>query len=82
MRQGKDRLIGELLFHTKTGNKAPVRVYRGDGIFTVERTMEDGRLERRSKSDPYKGDLGDYISEATLVWHDLEREGVEQISKF
>jgi hypothetical protein len=77
MGQSKDHLIGELWFRTKDGNNAIVHVYRGKGTFTLKRMMQDGTMEERSKIDVYGDDLKDYISEATLVWSDLERDGVE-----
>ncbi len=76
MGQGKDHLIGELLFRTKNGNTALVYVSRGKGTFTLRRMMPDGTREERSKIDVYGGDLKDYVSEATLIWSDLERDGV------
>ncbi len=76
MGQSKDHLIGEILFPTKDGNKAPVSVYRAERTFTLKRVMQDGTLEERSKIDVYGGNLKDYVSEATLVWSDLERDGV------
>jgi hypothetical protein len=76
MGQAKDHLIGEILFQTKDGNKASVSAYRGKGTFALKRIMPDGTLEERSKIDVYCGDLKDYASEATLVWSDLERDGV------
>jgi len=75
MGQGKDHLIGEILFSTKDGKKASVSVYRGKGTFTLKRMMPDGTMEERSKIDVYSGELRDYVSEATLVWSDLERDG-------
>jgi hypothetical protein len=77
MGQTKARLIGELLFPTKDGNKALVYVYRGKGTFTLRRMMQGGTMDERSNIDVYGGDLSDYVSEATLKWSDLERNGVE-----
>jgi hypothetical protein len=82
MTKGKDRLIGDLLFRTKDGNKAIVWVHRGPHTFTLRRAMQDGTTEERTKGDPYDGNLSNYVSEAMLVWHDLEPEGVELNPKF
>jgi hypothetical protein len=77
MGKSKDRLIGELLFRTQDGGKAFVSVYRGRGIFTLKRMMQDGTIEEKINVDVYSGDLKDYVSDATLKWSDLERDTVE-----
>ena len=82
MRQSKEVVIGELLFSTKDGNRATVKVYRGKGTFTLKRMMPNGVMNERSKVDVYSGDLANYISEATLVWNDLKPEGVRLEPKF
>jgi hypothetical protein len=66
-------LFGTLLFRTKGDGKATVLVYRSKGTFTLKRLPD----EERSNIDVYKGDIAGYISEATLRWPDLERDGVE-----
>ena|ERR1700678_1854131 len=76
LKQSKDILIGEFLFHTNDGNKALVYAYRGKGTFTLKRMMQNGRMEERSNIDVYEGNANGYASEATLRWGDLEREGV------
>jgi hypothetical protein len=77
MAQSKERLLGELLFRTNDGNRAVVYVYIGKSTFTLTRMMLGGRTDERSNRDPHKGDVDGYISEATLEWNDLERDGVE-----
>jgi hypothetical protein len=78
----KDHLVGELLFPIKDGGRALVWVYRCNHTFTLRRIMHGGRTEERTKSDPYNGDLSHYVSEAMLVWSDLELDGVEMKPRF
>jgi hypothetical protein len=77
MKRNSDTPIGEILFRTNDGNRAIVEVYRGKGTFTLKRVMQSGTVDERSNIDVYGGDLGDYVSEATLKWSDLERDNVE-----
>ncbi len=77
MKQSKISLIGELLLRTKNGKRVAVQVYQGEGIFVMKRRMDDGTLDERRNVDVYRGSIEGYVSEATLKWHDLEREGFE-----
>ena len=72
-----DKFLGELVFRSREGGVAVVRVYRGDSSFTIIRVIAPAVTEEVSKVDSYDGDITGYILEATLKWSDLEREGVQ-----
>jgi hypothetical protein len=71
-----DKFLGELVFGSREGGVAVVRVYRGDSMFTIIRVIAPAVTEEVSKVDCYDGDINGYILEATLKWSDLERDGV------
>jgi hypothetical protein len=45
--------------------------------FSLKRMMQDGTMEEKINVDVHGGDLSDYVSEATLKWSDLKRDGIE-----
>jgi len=77
MKQGKDNLIGEVLFRTKDGDRASVHVYRGRSTFTLTRIMPGGRFDERRNIDAWARSVDDCIHEAVLEWDDLVLESAE-----